>query len=247
MFLENEVFRHRTHGKELAGALWREVARLTRSLGTTPRELQLDCDWTESTRDRFFGFVRDVRREANIPLSATIRLHQIKYRERTGVPPVDRGMLMFYNMGTFSADAGERAIFDADAAAKYLGRLDTYPLPLDAALPIWSWVVHVRDDRVVGLLQSTDPDELPGHEFLTRAGSDRFAATRTAFLHGALLRRGDVLKVERMGPRDTLAAADMLRGHLAARARTVALFDLSERNLQRHGNDGLDQVFRAVR
>jgi hypothetical protein len=246
VFLRNEVFKH---GKlqGLAKTVGDEVTRRMATLGATAHELQLDCDWTDTTRDRFFAFVREIKKETRLPLSATIRLHQIKYREKTGVPPVERGMLMFYNMGKFSADTGDRAIFDERTAANYIERLGDYPLPLDVALPIWSWTVHVRDDRVIDLLQSTDPDELPRHDFLVPGGLDRFVVTRTAFLHGAVLREGDVLKIERMGPTETRAAADMLAGKLAVGSRTVALFDLSERNLQRYAGNALDHVYRSVR
>jgi hypothetical protein len=152
--------------------------------------------------------------------------------------------LMFYNMGKFSADPEARAIFDAEAAQKYLVRIADYPLPLDAALPIWSWTLQLRDDRVVDLMQSTDPDELPQLDFLRPLAPDRYVATRNAFLHGVLLREGDQLKGEAGDP---LAASSMLAGHLPHAARTVTLFDLSERNLQRHGIAQLAQVFNAVR
>jgi hypothetical protein len=165
------------------------------------------------------------------------------------VPPVERGTLMFYNMGKFSADLDARMIFDADSAAKYLARIDDYPLPLDVALPIWSWTVHLRDDMVVGLMQSTDPAELPALDFLAADGPERFVATRSAFLHGTFLREGDVLKVEVTGPAETSAAEAMLAPHLRGdgAARTITLFDLSERNLTRHGTDQLDRVFRSLR
>jgi hypothetical protein len=100
---------------------------------------------------------------------------------------------------------------------------------------------------VIDLLQSTDPDELPKLDFLRPAGADRFVATRTAFLHTALIREGDVLKIERMAPADTQAAADLLAPKLEAGARSVALFDLSERNLSRHGKDTLETLYRSVR
>jgi hypothetical protein len=158
-------------------------------------------------------------------------------------------MLMFYNMGKFSADPDARVIFDPATAGKYLERIDDYPLPLDVALPIWSWVIQVRDDRVVDLLQSTDPTELVGLDFLREERGDRFVATRNAFFHGIMLREGDVLKVEVTGPTETLTAAEMLAPHLPAAAvpRTVTLFDLSQRNVVRHGTSALDQVFRAIR
>ncbi len=251
VYLRDEVFR-RLDAKaipELARSTWREVQRRAQQLGFEPHELQLDCDWTDTTQQAFFAYLRQLRSATTVSLSATIRLHQVKYRERTGVPPVDRGMLMFYNMGTFSAAPDERAIFDAATAERYLARLPEYPLVLDVALPIWSWTVHVRDDRVEGLLQTTDPDELPALEFLRRAGPDRFVVTRTAFLHGSLLREGDILKIERMAAADTQAAAALISPHLATTTtpRTISLFDLSERNLTRHGTDQLEHVFRSVR
>jgi hypothetical protein len=244
VYLKNEVFRH--PAPELAPIVWREVEHRAAALGFAPHELQLDCDWTDGTRDNYFAFVRALKAESTLPLSATIRLHQVKYRERTGVPPVERGMLMFYNMGKFSADPDARAIFDTAAAEKYLARIRDYPLPLDAALPIWSWTLHLRDDRVESLMQSTDPDELPSIDFLERAGDDRYRVTRSAFLHGTLLREGDVLKVEVTGPTETLAAANLISPELAHGPRTLSLFDLSERNLARHGIAPLDQVYRAI-
>ncbi len=246
VFVRAEVLAHGS--PELARAIREHLRARMIALGVTPRELQVDCDWTDITRDAYFALLRELR-TPGVALTATIRLHQVKYRERTGVPPVDRGTLMFYNMGKFSADPEARAIFDASAAERYLSRVATYPLPLDVALPIWSWTLQLRDDRVVDLLQATDPDELSALDFLKQTAPARFVATRTAFLRGVLLREGDELKVEVTGPADTLAAATLLAPHLPAveSSRTVTLFDLSERNLARHGIASLDQVFRSVR
>jgi hypothetical protein len=245
VFVKNDVLR-RAPPRELAHEIWAAVEQRVTAIGFRPRELQLDCDWTEQTRDPYFALVRELRAASHLAMSSTVRLHQIKYPERTGVPPVDRATLMFYNMGHFSADPETRAIFDADTASKYLARVADYPLPLDVALPIWSWTVHVRDGAVIGLLQSTDPAELAAADFLTHIG-DRYVATRATFLDGTFLRAGDELMPETTSPDDTLAAASLLAPRLAPTARTVALFDLSERNLARHDQTSLDQVFRAVR
>ncbi len=236
--------------REVAG----EVDRRARALGIGYRELQLDCDWADGTREPWFAFLKEISALSHarqVEVSATVRLHQVKYRERTGVPPVDRGMLMVYNMGRVSADPGERSIFDAASAAKYLARLPEYPLPLDVALPLWSWAIHARGDRVEGLLQSADPAELAGVDWLRAVAPGRFEATRTAFLHGELLRQGDVLKAEAVGPEDARAAAELVAPLLPptpARgpARTVTLFDLSERNLARHDLESLDRLFRSL-
>jgi hypothetical protein len=244
VFVTNETLRHAA-AEPLAAQVWAAVRDRTAQLHVEPHELQLDCDWTDTTRTAYFDFLRALGAASHVTLTATIRLHQIKYRERTGVPPVARGTLMFYNMGKFSADPDARAIFDADAAAHYLGRVADYPLPLDVALPIWSWVVHVRDDRVVGLLQSADPSELAGVDFLSPSGDGRYRATRSTFFHGEFLREDDTLKVEVTGPAETLAAAELVAARLPVLSRTVTLFDLSERNLARHDAASLDRVYRT--
>lgn len=241
----------------LADRTWRLTRHLAESGGFALRELQVDCDWTASTRTAYFAFLEHLGRLARpsgVTLAATIRLHQVKYRERTGVPPVERGMLMFYNMGRLSADSAAVSIFDPAAAAGYLARLRDYPLPLDAALPLWAWTVHLRDGDVVGLLQSTDPAELESVPWLRRLAPGRFQATRTAFLHGELVRADDILKAEGAGADETRVAAEMVVAALgtsgprgAFPTRTVALFDLSERNLARHGQTSLERLFPLFR
>ena len=78
-------------------------------------------------------------------LSATIRLHQVKYYKQAGIPPVDRGMLMFYNMGKLNALTAENSIYNSNDAAGYIETVDDYPLKLDLALPAFSWAVHFRN------------------------------------------------------------------------------------------------------
>lgn len=258
VFLENQVLASLPQHElgALAAQLDREVAAHLGALGAHASELQLDCDWTERTREPFFSLLTELRRlvgaraaaAGSSPprLSATIRLHQVKYRERTGVPPVDRGMLMYYNMGRFSSLEADRALFDSSLAARYLARLPQYPLPLDVALPIWAWTLHLRDGEVLDLLQSTDPEELSGVAFLRRTGHDRYVATETAFFRGALLRAGDELKGERLTDGELAAAAAQVWPRLppAPEPRALVLFDLSERNLRRHARSQLEQLFR---
>lgn len=260
VFVREEVLRRLPEEAraQLAAELWREVQGRAAAMGFTPRQLQLDCDWTDSSRAAFFAMVKQLKELSGLPLSATIRLHQVKYRERTGVPPVERGMLMFYNMGKLSAEPGARAIFDSESASRYVSRVREYPLPLDVALPIWSWTVQARGGKVVDVLQSTDPAELEGVAFLQPAGAGRYRASATAFFRGALLREGDELVGEVTGPAEVAAAAALLAPHLKppapARAgetsgapRTLALFDLSERNLSRHDTSSLERLFHSLR
>ncbi|MCK6546356.1 hypothetical protein L6R52_10950 [Myxococcota bacterium] len=248
-----EAVLHTPPSDALVTLVAREVRDVVRRAGVAKiSELQLDCDWTDGSRANYFALVEAlaaVMRADGVELSATIRLHQIKYRERTGIPPVTRGTLMFYNMGTLGgpAPAEGTSIFDPVAASRYLERISEYPLPLDVALPIWSWTLHLRDGRVEGLLQSTDPSELTGLGWLRARSATELEATETTFFRGHLVRAGDVLRAELTAPEAALTAASMITPRLAAHARTVTLFDLSERTLTRHDVPSLERLFRATR
>ena len=61
-------------------------------------EIQIDCDWTEKTRDNYFSFLRKLKGTSNKSISCTLRLYPYKYRDQLGIPPVDRAVLMCYNL-----------------------------------------------------------------------------------------------------------------------------------------------------
>lgn len=247
VFLKNEVLEAEARPVELAGRVWALVGSLAREAGVGFGEIQVDCDWSESTREPFFALARELGRlgaEAGVSLSATIRLHQIKFRERTGVPPVDRGMLMFYNMGRLDAGTRKSSIFNVADAARYAPALGSYPLPLDVALPIFSWLVHARGGEVVGLVGKVAAAELDASPYLQPATPGRWVAREPAFLRGTYVRPGDTLIQEEVTPEDLRQAAAMLAGRLGrSRERSVALFDLDERNLARLAPADLEAAF----
>ena len=62
-----------------------------------PNEYQFDCDWTVKTKENYFNFLKHIRKlRKGALVSCTIRLHQIKFKDKTGIPPVDKGTLMYY-------------------------------------------------------------------------------------------------------------------------------------------------------
>ncbi len=251
VFFENAVFGRECDPAALAAKVWKLVRDMSGAEGVSFRELQLDCDWSERTRGSYFQFCGEVRRlcrREGVRLEATIRLHQVKYYGRTGVPPVDRGMLMFYNMGRISADPLRPSIFNVTDAARYTAHLTEYPLPLDGAVAIFSWTIHARaNGRVCGLIEKTDVATLENCPFLKRFSPGHFLVVASAFFHGTYLNRGDTLVVEAMDPDRSRRAASMLAGlDSPGKHFTLALFDLDERNLQRYSNRDLENLYTAA-
>ena len=93
--------------------LAKNIVELSRQITTAQKLVwkgfQIDCDWTAGSKRTYFTFLEALKKELGneIPLSVTIRLHQIKYPEKTGVPPCDRGVLMYYNMGDEMSESND--------------------------------------------------------------------------------------------------------------------------------------------
>lgn len=122
------------------------------------KEIQIDCDWTGSTRKTFFSFMEKLRalaKEQGIRLSSTIRLHQLAQTP----PPADRGILMMYNTGDFTQLSCEHPILDMRDVKPYLPALRRYKLPLSTAYPLYRWKIVFRNGRYIGILHTDD--ELP--------------------------------------------------------------------------------------
>ena len=105
------------------------------------KELQIDCDWSNSTQSNYFKLLEDLKTKLNKTLSATIRLHQIKYYTKTGVPNVDYGVLMYYNMSNITDINTKNSILDNDIAKKYHYNFENYKLKLKLALPLYSQAI----------------------------------------------------------------------------------------------------------
>lgn len=117
------------------------------------KEIQIDCDWTQSTRQLYAEFMQAMMRECHsrhLKLSSTIRLHQLAQTP----PPADRGVLMMYNTGDPTDIRCHKPILDMHDAAPYLPRLNDYKLKLSTAYPIFTWRILFRGGRFVGFIHN---------------------------------------------------------------------------------------------
>lgn len=235
---------------DIANKVLSQVDSIATRSGISYNEFQLDCDWTPNTREKFFTLASIIRGRLHARkalLSATIRLHQVKYPDRTGVPPIDRGMLMFYNMGRISASPGENSIFDEAITRRYTDYIDTYPLALDIALPIFHWTLHFRGGRPVGIINKISEADMSAHTELMRGEDGRFTAIRHVRLHGESVLPGDVLRSEEVPPELCIRAALLASAELPPGWRRIAFFEADSVYLSRYDLSDIDAVFRAFK
>jgi hypothetical protein len=162
--------------------------------------VMLDCDWTEKTRARFFRLAQHLNDSLDVPLTSTIRLHQYANPKGTGVPPVDRGMLMPYNVGQVSRPGPENSIFDRATAEPYFRKTGAYPLPLDIALPAFTWGALFRKDVFQGILHESQLNEAIALGLLKGHPLGTMQVVKEDNRRMPELHLGDVVRVERMTP-----------------------------------------------
>ncbi len=232
----------------LAAKTWQLIEQMARAAEVHLAEVQMDCDWTPSLRDRYFAFLSAFRQmlPAGCVLSATIRLHQVKWAERTGVPPVDRGMLMVYNTGRVQDLAERNSILETEVLRRYLTGFDTYPLPLDLVWPVFGWGVVFREGRFVRLIHPLSRAELADTARFAQAGDYRFAVRQSTWLKGHYLYAGDTIRLEAV-PFDTLlVAARLLRQAMPRPPQRVAFYHLDELVPQNWTHDQLRRIVEAM-
>lgn len=178
-------------------------------------EIQIDCDWTMQTQERYFAFLKSLQNlchKEGITLSTTIRLHQLSLN----VPPVDRGVLMVYNTGDVTRLDVKNPILDVNDVKPYLHNLNYYKLDLAAAYPLFTWKVLFRGGKYVGIMHSDD--DLP-------------------------VLSGDSIVVRQPSLHEILTTLSAINAEREDVHQEVILYDLSENNIQRFKSNDYEKIF----
>ncbi|MFA6149996.1 MAG: hypothetical protein WC716_01665 [Chitinophagaceae bacterium] len=251
VFIKNQVFLELdSNGIDtLAEHTFLLLEQINQSQSISAKELQIDCDWTQKTSENYFHFLRLLKQKLGAKprsfpaakLSATIRLHQIKYAGLQGVPPVDKGVLMFYNMGKINGSPVS-SVYDRNLSRSYLAALNKYPLPLDFALPVFAWGIHLRRGQVIELLNKMDSRDFANKNEFEANGKSRFIAKQSVFKNGFYFKAGDEIKVEEIEAQDFESMAEDLTEHYKRPIEQLIFYDLDSINISRYEKD----IFKKV-
>lgn len=214
VYITNACMRGSVEG--LAENIYRRIRQMSETHDAGPvSEIQMDCDWTLSTRQTYFRFLEELGSLAHadrLKLSVTIRLHQLSQP----APPGDKGVLMMYNTGDFTDLQCEKPILDMRAVMPYMSRLRDYPLPLSTAYPLFGWRILFRGDRYVGILHSED--ELP-------------------------VLPGDSIVLRQPGMNDIMEAVKAVEDKRPDANDEVILYDLNNRNIRIFNPDDYEKIY----
>lgn len=241
VYIKNEVMLSKTDHTELVRKTIGFINQINTKTGISCNEIQIDCDWTLQSRDKYMDFMTLLKKIWNQKLSATIRLHQIKYFGKTKIPNVENGVLMYYNMGKIAADS-TNSIYDRSIAERYLKSLKNYPLRLDVALPIYSWGIHIRNGKAIHLKNKSSSADLAKDVNFVRTGERFFRVVNSHYKAGIFYKKGDLLKMESATNNDLLEMAEDLSESLKSTPQEIIFYDLDEINLRNYEKDIFEKV-----
>ncbi|MFD1601279.1 hypothetical protein ACFSJW_23045 [Flavobacterium artemisiae] len=207
----------------------------------TSSEIQIDCDWSLDSKESYLKFIEVFKKISKKKLSATIRLHQVKYFKKTKIPNVDAGVLMYYNMGSIAPDS-LNSIYDQKIAARYLKSLKKYPLCLNYALPIYSWAVHIRNQKVIGLRSKVLRKDLETDSNFKKTSAIFFKVLHSNYKNGVFYEENDLLKLEEITPADLKEMASDLEDNLVEKPKEIIFYDLDEFNFNNYEKNIFKQV-----
>ncbi len=175
------------------------------------QELQIDCDWTLSTKSNYFKLLEKLKEKLNKTLSATIRLHQVKYAKKTGIPPVDYGVLMYYNMSDIANFDSKNSILDNNIARKYHYNFDTYKLKLKLALPLYSQAIQFRHKKALSIFEGVKKSDFDKRYF-EYIDTNKYKVIKSTYFKGRYVYKDDIFRFEDSHYKDIkLALKDFLK------------------------------------
>lgn len=222
------------------------LSRKATSVGIDPKEIQIDCDWTIINRDLYFELLKRLREQAFFvgkSLSTTIRLHQIKYPLAAGIPPVDKGLLMVYNIDKLTDVNVENSILNVPSAKKYLDKLGQYQLPLDVALPIFSWTLLFENDQLQGILRDVNHLDLQSKSVFKPLIKGKFQVLKDTIVKGYELKTNQVLRFENSDFDDIDVVSKYLSDNLKTDSLNILLYHCDSINFRNYTTHELEKIF----
>lgn len=251
IFIENEVIARSTDDEleELAeNVVFLTEKYLTKDIKENEntevnwKEIQIDCDWIKSSKTKYFTFLKALKKHTDKQLSCTLRLYPYKFQKEMGVPPVDRAMLLCYNLSNPQTNEDLNTILDMGELKKYLQGGKPYPLPLDVGIPMYSSCYKFTNGHFDEVIHSV-PE---GLESVCLPSDDGlwYTLRQDTTIDYNHFRKGQHIKIERVSNELLEEACTLIREYVPLeKDASIAIYHLNESELKKYDHETVDAVF----
>jgi hypothetical protein len=207
------------------------------------KEILIDCDWTEKSKENYFYLLKQIKKGfPTSKIASTIRLWQYKYAEKAGTPPVDKGLLMCYNLTKPDDFNTKNSIGTSEELAQYITH-DKYKLKLDIALPLYSWAVVFRGNQFKGIL--SDYDQLRNDSVKLKKTSDsKYVLQDDVLIGQTYLRNGDEIRIEKISEAELEKMISIVTSKIKIDSQTkVTFFSFDKKYINDYGTQNISGYY----
>lgn len=173
-------------------------------------EIQIDCDWTAGTRNDYFTFLKELKKISGKEVTCTLRLHQVRDKSTTGIPPVNKVYLMCYSTSSPLENSDKNSILDVPILKSYLADVDQYPIKkIEVALPIYSWGIVTNYLGKHKLINALAEKDLENSDF-KKISDHEIEIMKDGFYFGNYMNKGFRIKIESISDSQLTEVTDFL-------------------------------------
>ncbi|WKL48453.1 hypothetical protein Q1W71_01470 [Flavobacterium pectinovorum] len=207
------------------------------------KEILIDCDWTEKSKKNYFYLLQQIKKDfPTAKIAATIRLWQYKFAEKAGIPPVDKGLLMCYNLTKPDDFKTKNSIGTSNELAQYITHSE-YKLKLDIALPLYSWAVVFRGNQFKGIL--SDYDQLLKDSIkLKKSSESKYVLEDDVLVGKTYLRNGDEIRIEKISEEELDKMISIVKDKIKIDNQTkVTFFSFDKKYINDYGTQNISSYY----
>lgn len=235
-----------TNGKQML-QLFNHPDTLAHRWERRNRTLLIDCDWTVSTQEKYFDLLVEIERLLpEIEIESSLRLWQYRDYKLSGVPPVDRCLLMCYSTGDPANPDEHNAIVDYKTIQDYINH-SHYPLDLDIALPVFSWATLFRNNKFIGIISPVILSELVADSMLySREDSTHFMVKCDTVMGNTYYRYGDEIRYQGIDAAELMKIAEWVDKTIDPGSNDkISLFSYDTLYFNQIGDENIKKIFRV--
>jgi hypothetical protein len=232
---------------ELLNRIDRSRKSMEQEWFATSCEIQIDCDWTAKTKEKYFYFLEKIKSlNPEKAISCTLRLWQYANTAKAGIPPVDRCMLMCYSVGSPKIYDGKNSISNAEDIKSYLKK-DSYSLPLDIALPVFSWGVLFRNGHFKGILHDADIAQIQKDTLnFKQIDGNLYKYLTDTVIENTYIRYGDEVKFEQTDTTELSKIIDLVKTSISLQdGARIAFFSWDTTYIKQYGLKNFEKYYKS--
>jgi hypothetical protein len=135
-------------------------------------------------------------------------------------------------MGKIEDKSTENSIISESELKKYILESETYPLPVDIALPSYHWGLIYRLGKLTLIVNDIDKNSIKSFAF-SQISNNKYKADSSFYYNNTYFCKDDVLRIEESNPNTLVRCVDILKNS-KHRFNEVIFYHLSSNSISNY-------------